>query len=145
MRPLPPVLLIAALAVMVGLYFAFPGPVLVPAHNQCIGAALAAGLLLSFAGARQFARRDTNIKTFDDPDVLVTEGLFRFSRNPMYLGFVLFLLGAAIYFGTLASFIVAAAFAVLTDRWYIRFEEQAMRRKFGAAYEAYAASVRRWL
>jgi protein-S-isoprenylcysteine O-methyltransferase Ste14 len=130
---------------MVGLYFALPTPVLVPKPYNCIGAILAAGLLLSFAGARQFARRGTNIKTFDDPDVLVTEGLFRFSRNPMYLGFVLFLAGAAIYFGTLASFIVAVAFAVITDRWYIRFEEQAMRRKFGAAYAAYAASVRRWL
>lgn len=145
MRPLPPVLLIAALGLMVGLYFALPGPVVVPKPYNCLGALLAAGILLSFLGARQFARRGTNIKTFDDPDMLVTDGLFRLSRNPMYLGFVLFLFGAAVYFGTVASFVIAAAFAVITDRWYIRFEEQAMRRKFGPAYDAYAASTRRWL
>ncbi|MCE3289332.1 MAG: hypothetical protein K0R83_1344, partial [Caulobacter sp.] len=84
-------------------------------------------------------------RTFDDPDVLVTGGPFRFTRNPMYLGFLLLLAGVALGLGAASPWIVPVVFWLLADRWYIPFEERAMRRTFGEAYEAYARRVRRWV
>jgi len=77
--------------------------------------------------------------------VLVSDGLFRWSRNPMYLGFVLLLLGIAILLGTATPFAGPLIFAIVADRWYIGFEERAMRQKFGADYEAYRRRTRRWI
>ena len=95
--------------------------------------------------ARHFERVKTNIKTFNEPTMMVTDGMFRWTRNPMYLGMCVLLLGLAILLGTLLPLLLAVAFAVIADRWYVRFEENAMRRKFGAAYDAYASRTRRWL
>ena len=146
MRPLPPLVFLLCLLVMSGLRLCLPGPLFIPWPWALTGLApLALGLMLTLGGAGQFRRRDTNIKTFDDPDVLVTDGWFRLSRNPMYLGFVLALLGVATLLGAVVPFAVVLLFWVLTDRWYIAFEERAMRRRFGDAYEAYARRVRRWL
>ena len=63
----------------------------------------------------------------------------------MYLGFVLVLTGLAVILGSVTPFAVLALFALLVDRWYIRFEERAMLRRFGDAYRSYRQRVRRWL
>lgn len=111
-----------------------------------IGVLLAvAGAVITIGGAAQFSRRKTNINTFHKPDHLVTEGLFAWSRNPMYLGFAAVLTGTALLMGSAPGLIVAAGFVVIADRWYIRFEEQVMAETFGAAYEAYRQKTRRWL
>ena len=73
--------------------------------------------------------------------MLVTDGLFRFSRNPMYLGMSAALMGLGVVLGTLLPLLVTVAFVIIADRWYIRFEAAAMRRKFG---HAYAQRTRRW-
>ncbi len=146
MKLLPPTLVLLILIAMLSLYVLEFGPTVVPHPYSLVGLIpLVGGLALAVIGSRHFAQVDTNIKTFDDPTRLVTDGLFRYSRNPMYLGFVLFLFGTALLVGTLPAFGLAALFAVVTDLWYIRFEEKAMRRCFGAAYDAYAGSVRRWI
>lgn len=103
------------------------------------------GVGLAKRGSDTFERIGTNIETFQKPEVLVTDGLFSFSRNPMYLGFVMALLGVAIVLGNLLSFAVVLAFIVITDRWYIPFEEAAMKQQFGEQYERYKARTRRWL
>jgi protein-S-isoprenylcysteine O-methyltransferase Ste14 len=112
----------------------------------------APGLLLIVGGpgitlwhARLFQRRQTNIKTFDTPDRLVTEGLFRISRNPMYLGFNLTLLGAALLLGSASPFAVVLVFLLISDRWYIAHEERIMANTFGKDYQDYCKRVRRWL
>jgi protein-S-isoprenylcysteine O-methyltransferase Ste14 len=106
---------------------------------------LLVGLGLAVLGSNLFEKAGTNINTFADPDVLITDGLYRFSRNPMYLGFVLLLLGAAILLGSTPALVVAAAYFLITDRWYIAFEERAMARVFGEAYRRYQQQTRRWL
>ena len=146
MRLLPPKLVLILLAAMAGLHLLLPGPVVVAFPYNLAGAAMAVlGTLITLYGARLFGRVGTNIRTFNEPGVLVTDGLFRWSRNPMYLGFVLLLLGTAILLGTATPFLGPALFAVVADRWYIAFEEGAMRRKFGAEYESYMRRTRRWL
>ncbi len=103
------------------------------------------GVAIAVRSASLFDRLDTNITTFDDPGVLVTAGAFRFSRNPMYLGFSLALAGLAGLVGSLSALIGPAAFWLAANHWYIPFEERRMAATFGDAYSEYCAAVRRWI
>jgi protein-S-isoprenylcysteine O-methyltransferase Ste14 len=146
MRILPPRLVLILLVAMGALHMLLPGPTLLAFPYTLAGAPVAAlGIAITLSGARLFSRVGTNIKTFNEPGVLVTDGVFRWSRNPMYLGFVLLLLGSAILLGTVTPFAGPALFALIADRWYIAFEEQAMQQRFGADYMAYRGRTRRWL
>ncbi|CAN7591434.1 methyltransferase family protein [Rhizobium sp. LjRoot254] len=143
---LPPVLFLLAIIVLIAARYLWPQSNLIPPPWHWLGLLLiVAGLVVGIPAANRFHRIGTNIRTFNEPGQLVTEGAFRYTRNPMYLGFSLMLLGLAIVFPVLTSFIVVIAFVVITDRWYIRFEEAAMERKFGDAYREYKSRVRRWL
>lgn len=145
-RLLPPLLFVLAAIAMLALHQALPGPHLAPVWLRSLGLVpLAAGLAIAWWHARLFRRIGTNLHTFREPGQLVTGGLFRISRNPMYLGFVLSLAGLGILLGAATPWAVVAAFVLVVDRWYIRFEEAAMQHHFGAAYEAYRRDVRRWL
>lgn len=145
-RLLPPVFFVLCLVAMGLSHLFFPIARLFSWPTSAFGAIpLMLGLLIAITGARHFKREGTNIRTFDDPDKFVTEGLFRHSRNPMYLGFALAAFGAAIVFGGLTSFAIALAHLVVLDRWYIKFEEQRMAIRFGEAYRIYKNRVRRWI
>ncbi|MCM5682225.1 DUF1295 domain-containing protein [Schlegelella sp. S2-27] len=141
---LPPVLFALCAAAM----FAaerVPGADALPTTGRLGGAAaVAAGLVLLVAARVQFARARTNVYTFDEPGQLVTGGVFRLSRHPMYLGFTLVLLGLALCLRSVPALGLAAAFAGVADRWYIAFEERWLRSKFGPAYLEYAARTRKW-
>ena len=144
---LPPVLFIIFVILMGIVCWGFGFSHLVEYPYNLIGLPfLLGGLLLAQASKKIFLRLKTNVDTFKDPDILVTTGIFRFTRNPMYLGFVVSLIGAAIlYQGAVSSFILAVIFFVITDRWYIRYEERALLDKFGNEYEMYRTSTRRWV
>lgn len=104
------------------------------------------GYLMAIKGKTLFKKLDTNIMTFEQPDKLVTEGLYRFSRNPMYLGFVTALIGVALISGAaISSFLWVLLFFIITNKWYIDFEEKAMTEAFGQEYEDYCKRVRRWI
>lgn len=92
-----------------------------------------------------FKKLRTNINTFKEPDILVTDGLFRISRNPMYLGFLVTLAGTWFVLGSASPLIALAGFWFLTNYWYIPVEEQAMLKKFGDTYIKYKSTVRRWI
>jgi protein-S-isoprenylcysteine O-methyltransferase Ste14 len=87
----------------------------------------------------------TTVKPLGKSTALVTSGPFRISRHPMYVGFVLVLLGAAMMLGTLTPFIIGAAFAIFIDVVFVRFEERKMEHQFGEAWREYKRRVRRWL
>jgi len=107
---------------------------------------LIAGLFIAQTSKKMFIRLKTNVNTFDEPDKLVVEGLFKYSRNPMYLGFVIAIIGIAVlYQGAISSFIFAIAFFIIVDRWYIKYEERAMLSKFGKEYDIYCSNTRRWI
>jgi protein-S-isoprenylcysteine O-methyltransferase Ste14 len=76
---------------------------------------------------------------------LVTHGLYRISRNPMYVGSALLLLGWAVYLSALLPFAGIVAFVAYITRFQIRPEERALAALFGEEYANYAARVRRWL
>jgi len=107
---------------------------------------LAAGFTCAFLGVRAFRRAGTTV----DPrqpsaaSTLVTRGIYRFSRNPMYLGFLLALGSWALFLGRLESLLVLPLFILSMNRLQIRAEERALRARFGREWERWAARVPRW-
>lgn len=142
----PPILLLIAIILMIAIWFLWAQPVLVPPPWHWLGLLLIAlGLPLSVGSAMYFRRIGTNIIPHREPGQLVSDRAFGYTRNPMYLGLSLILLGLAIIFSVPTSFVIVAAFVFIIDRSNIRFEEAAMERKFGDAYREYKTRVRRWL
>lgn len=144
---LPPRLFQFGLVLMVALDVVFgPRPLAARGLELFIGVTLAfIGGALTIGAADQFSRSKTNINTFLKPDHLVVDGLFRYSRNPMYLGFACVLMGVALALDNFVGMAIAVVFVVIADRWYIQFEEATMAETFGEAYAAYRKSTRRWL
>ncbi len=103
------------------------------------------GLVVASLGSRQFSKAGTNIIPLTRSSALVTDGVFAVSRNPMYLGMILFLAGACIVANTLSAWLVPVCFFFLIKHRFILREEALMEETFGAAYSAYQAKVRRWL
>lgn len=146
-RLLPPRLFQIGLVLMVVLDVVFGSrPIFADGFAFWGGIALAlVGIGLTVGGATQFSRRETNINTFLKPDHLVTDGLFAYSRNPMYLGFTGVLAGTALLLGSLPGLLIAVGFIAIADFWYVRFEEGIMSETFGDSYAAYRKNTRRWL
>lgn len=143
---LPPVVLLMSAGLMWALHLTVPIMELVPQPFNWGGLLLiAAGLACANWHARLFRRIGTNINTFGEPGKLTTEGLFRRTRNPMYLGMILSLIGVACALGSLSPFAGPLAFFVLAEFWYVPLEEKAMAMKFGDEYVAYQQAVPRWL
>lgn len=107
-----------------------------------------AGLGLGVAGGRSFSRASTTIDPLqpEKSSSLVTDGVYRYTRNPMYLGLTLIIVGWAFVLGSLVGLIVGPGLlmAALT-RLQIRPEERVLAEKFGDEYAAFRSRVRRWL
>ncbi len=81
---------------------------------------------------------------FDPPRRLVTKGPYQFVRNPMYIGADLALLGAALFYESIALLGYAIIFILVAHIFVVLYEEPTLGRTFGKEYEAYCRSVRRW-
>jgi len=145
-RDLPPHWLMGSIAVMVALHWLSPGPRWLAFPWTLGGVAVAAlGLLVMVASAGMFRRLGTGVRPFTPATVLVARGPFRVSRNPMYLGMVLMLVGLGMALGTTVPLLVPPLFAVVIDRRFIRREEEFLADRFGAPYREFCGRVRRWL
>ena len=107
----------------------------------------AIGLSLDAIALVQFlrSRTTTNPLKPDSASALVSGGIYRFTRNPMYLGLATLLLAWAIYLGNLAALAGLPLFILYMNRFQIAPEERALEARFGAEYIAYRARVRRWV
>jgi protein-S-isoprenylcysteine O-methyltransferase Ste14 len=109
-------------------------------------ALVAAAFVLPVWAFVLFRREGTEIDpTSPTNRKLVISGPYRLTRNPMYLGLVIFTVGIAIWVGAWPMFLAPVAVFATTNWGHIPFEESKMRRQFGAAYDAYVAQVRRWI
>lgn len=143
---LPPVWFLTALLVMIGLHFWFPLLRIIPAPWDYLGLIfLFLGLATIGTCARSFRKAETTIKPFEESTTLVMNGFFAISRNPIYLGMVLILIGTAVLVGTLSPWFVIPFFAFWIDYRFIRAEEIMLEQTFGEHYRDYKAKVRRWI
>ena len=96
---------------------------------------------------RLFAKYKTTISPFtpSETTALVTQGMYRYSRNPMYLGLVLLTIAATIFFGTWLGVVIVVAFIFLLNFLQILPEEEALLDIFGEEYVEYQKKVRRWI
>ncbi|HVU33377.1 MAG TPA: isoprenylcysteine carboxylmethyltransferase family protein [Opitutaceae bacterium] len=109
--------------------------------------ALAAfGIVFAWLGGLRFVRVRTTIHPMhpEQASTLVTSGIFGVSRNPMYLGLLLILAAWGIHLASALALFGLPAFALYLNEFQIKPEEEALARKFGAAYEEYQQRVRRW-
>lgn len=109
------------------------------------GAMVSAGFAIMMLAWWQFRVRKVAICPTAKTDHLIMDGVYRFTRNPMYLGMLLMLAGVAFFFGTLPFIAAAAVYFVIIDRWFCRFEEEKLIAAFGHDYEKYRSRVRRWI
>jgi protein-S-isoprenylcysteine O-methyltransferase Ste14 len=143
---LPPVYLLVALVCMPIVHWLVPGlRILKPPWTLAGLVPLVAGAGLNLVADRAFKRHGTTVKPFEESRVLITDGVFAVSRNPMYLGFVLMLLGVGILLGSLIPFLVPLAIGPILEFRFIRAEERMLAGRFGAEWEAYRSRVRRWI
>jgi protein-S-isoprenylcysteine O-methyltransferase Ste14 len=143
---IPPMYLMIALIVMGALHINWPLVRLIEQPYTYIGAIpVLAGTIMTGAAARLFRILGTPLVPFERSTVLVTHGLYRFSRNPMYLGLFAICVGVATLLGTLAAFLPVPVFIWLIQAHFVKGEERFLESIFGEQYLAYKRSVRRWL
>jgi protein-S-isoprenylcysteine O-methyltransferase Ste14 len=104
---------------------------------------LTVGIVLNLLADRSFKRHKTTVKPREKPSALMTDGVFRLSRHPMYLGMVLILAGIAILLGSVTPWFILLALVVLFEACFVRMEECMLEETFGEAYRAYKKQVRR--
>ncbi|MBN1544381.1 isoprenylcysteine carboxylmethyltransferase family protein [Candidatus Woesearchaeota archaeon] len=102
------------------------------------------GVWLNFAASSVFKTNKTR-HDFGAPRFLLTGGVFRFSRNPMYLGMFFFLAGLAVCVGNVLGLGVPLVFIIAVQLVFVPYEEKLMERRFGKRYVEYKKKVRRWI
>jgi protein-S-isoprenylcysteine O-methyltransferase Ste14 len=103
------------------------------------------GLGVGFAGIGLFRRLGNNLEPWKPATTLVTGGIYRRTRNPMYLGMALIFAGLALVFDSLAALLLLPVVIIVIERTVIGREERYLEAKFGEDYRRYKADVRRWI
>lgn len=142
----PPLIYLSAMIAGLILNYYFPTTFLPVSISRIVGiisVALAVFILVS--AFQKFKRAETNLEPWKPTTAIVSDGVFRFSRNPIYLAFTLFYLGAAVLFNSL--WLLALLVPVLLVMRYsvIAREERYLENKFGIEYNDYKRRVRRWI
>jgi len=144
---LPPPLLFA-LVFIVGMLLqrVWPVPMLPSAVGRDAGiACILFGVTLEVWSIRTFWRAGTSVVPVRPSTVIVTDGPFRFSRNPIYVALALLYLGATFWLNTLWPLLLFPVLLFLIQTYVIAREERYLERKFGGEYLEYKSRVRRWL
>ena len=149
MRIPPPILLVACVALIFLGQFYFPQFKLSFGVLQLVIAAffLLAGLFVARIAGKQFAEANTTINPvkLENTSKLVTEGVFAYSRNPMYVGLISLLIAIVVFFGFWPGIVLVPALFLYVDLVQIAAEEKVLIEKFGQENLDYKTRVRRWL
>lgn len=105
------------------------------------------GALIVLSGVVAFRSHHTTVNPLvpSDSSTIVHDGIYRLSRNPMYLGFLLILIAWGVWLSNIISVLLLPCFVIYMNTYQIRPEERALQAKFGKEFEQYMATVRRWL
>jgi protein-S-isoprenylcysteine O-methyltransferase Ste14 len=142
----PPVWLLLGLVAVFTCNEYFAGPRFTSFAGQVLGGVLIVfGLWLLVSAGGLFSRAETGVIPFRNVSVLVTDGVYRYSRNPMYLGMSLVLWGCAVTVGASTALLVPPVFVVIIWLRFISPEEAMLRGLFPEQFADYCACVRRWI
>jgi protein-S-isoprenylcysteine O-methyltransferase Ste14 len=142
---LPPNLFYASIVLIVVLYFIFRQFNLVKFPYNTVGFVLVAiGVGLNIIAWQQFVKAGTPEK-FEKSKKLVVNGLYKYSRNPMYVGAVLILIGLVLLLGNVLAFVSPILFFLAIDKIVIAIEEEKTTNDLGEKYLKYKRKVRKWI
>jgi len=146
MRLSPPKIYQAFIIAMVGVYLLAPQTRWLQFPLNLLGLPVfIGGAWLALAAKRQFQSQDTSLAIDSRPARLHTGGFYRYSRNPMYLGIAIGLLGLALLLSSWLNLAFPLAFVLVMDRFYVRREERLLTECFPQEYREYCKDVRRWV
>ena len=142
----PPVLTLIYLVVAFLLTWILPIPFVVPYPLRLLGFGLVVvGVLLGGAAFYSFNQARTTLNPHGSVSAIVTDGIYRFTRNPIYLAFLLMLIGFPLNSGSYWGVVLAPVMVVSMNRLVIEKEEVYLEKKFRDEYVSYKLRVRRWL
>jgi protein-S-isoprenylcysteine O-methyltransferase Ste14 len=144
----PPFVMVLAAALMWALHRWLPlAHLIAPPWNRLGGLPIAFGVAIAVAAVMRFREARTTVNPMDPSKTshLVTDGIFQVSRNPMYLGLALLLIGWALWLGSASPWLVPPLFVIVITIVQIIPEEQVLGRLFGEQYRAYRRRVARWV
>lgn len=131
---------------MIAVHFLIPSNRIIPTPYNYLGVVpLLIGLWVNIWASNLFDKRETTIKPFQESSVLIIEGSFKYSRNPMYVGMALALAGLFVILGSLWPVFGIPVFMILMHYVFILPEEKDLEKKFGAQFLDYKKKVRRWI
>jgi protein-S-isoprenylcysteine O-methyltransferase Ste14 len=144
--PPPALMLLIALSMWLTSRAATPLHFDVPAHNWLAAVLISVGFFTGLTGVITFRRaRTTTDPTKPHASSMVTWGVYAMSRNPMYLGGLIMLLGWALFLSNALAFIWLLVYVLYINRFQIAPEERVLTSLFGEKFGAYQGRVRRWL
>jgi protein-S-isoprenylcysteine O-methyltransferase Ste14 len=147
--PWPPIIYLVAIAISIALGLLFPLPWISAPLSDILFAAgwllVAAMVALDFSAMSTMARAKTTIRPDKASEHLVTTGAFSFTRNPIYLGNTLLMIGVGLITGIVWFLPLAIIAAFATQKLAIEREERHLEARFGKRYRDYAKRVRRWI
>lgn len=113
----------------------------------CAMVAVVIGIAVAGMGVFSFRRGKTTVNPMkpDSSSALVVSGIYRLTRNPMYLGILLLLIGWGIFLSNALAFLVLPGFVFYMNQFQIEPEERVLARLFGQAFVTYRTQVRRWI
>jgi len=142
----PPIVTLIFIAIAYLAKWAIPIPFVLPSIVRITGFVLVIiSFLLGFGAFLEFKKANTTINPHGSVSSIIASGIYRFTRNPIYLGFVLTLIGFPLYSGTLWGLILAPVFIYSMNSLVIEREEAYLEKKFGETYSSFKSRVRRWL
>jgi len=143
---MPTACLLIGIILSVVFHLIFPIRIFIPAQWNLIGLLpLLFGVWINLAADQALKKADTTVKPYQESDTLVQDGVYRISRNPMYLGFVTILIGISALLRSLSPYLVVVIFTVFVDQVYIKVEEQMLSEKFGDDWIQYRSNVHKWI
>ena len=118
-----------------------------PHRNVIVLALLVAGVCVALLGVASFRRARTTVNPLkpEKSSALVMSGIYQYTRNPMYLGLLLVLLGWVLFVSNIIAFVLLPVFILYLNRFQIGPEERTLASMFGQEFTAYKAKVRRWI
>ena len=139
----PPFILLASIVLQIILLFFFPISVDL---SSLLGLILIlSGISLVFVSFRFMRKMKTTFIPDGTPEVLISSGPFKFSRNPIYLGMLTVLVGVAFLMSSLSAIIIAFVFGIIINFTWIAHEEKKLHELFSEDWENYSSKVRRWI